>query len=66
MAFPHIYLLSEKEVGNLSETYDLCIGGDCIGMLQSTSTVLDVIPYVKVLDLSLLQEYCFFFAMMPS
>ncbi|XP_022965544.1 probable manganese-transporting ATPase PDR2 [Cucurbita maxima] len=39
---------SEKEVGNLSETYDLCIGGDCIGMLQSTSTVLDVIPYVKV------------------
>lgn len=41
-------------MGNLSETYDLCIGGDCIGMLQRTSTVLDVIPYVKVLDLSLL------------
>ncbi|CAK9314910.1 unnamed protein product [Citrullus colocynthis] len=38
----------EKEVGTLSETYDLCIGGDCIAMLQRTSTVLDVIPYIKV------------------
>ncbi|KAG2668539.1 hypothetical protein I3843_15G159800 [Carya illinoinensis] len=39
---------SEKEVEALSETYDLCIGGDCIGMLQQTSAVLRVIPYVKV------------------
>lgn len=39
---------SEKEVESLSETHDLCIGGDCIGMLQQTSAVLQVIPYVKV------------------
>ncbi|GLU21395.1 hypothetical protein SLE2022_375370 [Rubroshorea leprosula] len=39
---------SEKEVEALSDTHDLCIGGDCIGMLQQTSAVLQVIPYVKV------------------
>lgn len=39
---------SAKEVEALSETYDLCIGGDCIEMLQQTSAVLRVIPYVKV------------------
>ncbi|KAJ4839478.1 putative manganese-transporting ATPase pdr2 [Turnera subulata] len=39
---------SEKEAEVLSETYDLCIGGDCIEMLQQSSAVLRVIPYVKV------------------
>ncbi|KAG5035830.1 hypothetical protein AAZX31_04G187300 [Glycine max] len=39
---------SEKEVESLSETHDLCIGGDCIEMLQQTSAHLRVIPYVKV------------------
>ncbi|KAM7278951.1 hypothetical protein ACFE04_006085 [Oxalis oulophora] len=39
---------SEKEVETLSETRDLCIGGDCIEMLQQTNAVLRVIPYVKV------------------
>ncbi|KAF5445794.1 hypothetical protein F2P56_034817 [Juglans regia] len=39
---------SDKEVEALSEIYDLCIGGDCIEMLQRTSAVLRVIPYVKV------------------
>ncbi|XP_044497206.1 probable manganese-transporting ATPase PDR2 [Mangifera indica] len=39
---------SEKEVEALSEIHDLCIGGDCIEMLQQTSAVLQVIPYVKV------------------
>ncbi|XP_007029274.2 PREDICTED: probable manganese-transporting ATPase PDR2 [Theobroma cacao] len=39
---------SEKEVEALSETHDLCIGGDCIEMLQQTSAVLRVIPFVKV------------------
>ncbi|XP_031247960.1 probable manganese-transporting ATPase PDR2 [Pistacia vera] len=39
---------SEKEVEALSETHDLCIGGDCIEMLQQTSAALRVIPYVKV------------------
>ncbi|XAR73112.1 Calcium-transporting ATPase [Bertholletia excelsa] len=39
---------SEKEVEDLSENYDLCIGGDCIEMLQQTSAVLKVIPFVKV------------------
>ncbi|KAA8522607.1 hypothetical protein F0562_013032 [Nyssa sinensis] len=39
---------SEKEVEALSEAHDLCIGGDCIEMLQQTSAVLKVIPYVKV------------------
>ncbi|OWM80718.1 probable manganese-transporting ATPase PDR2 [Punica granatum] len=39
---------SDKEVDALSETHDLCIGGDCIEMLQRTSAVLQVIPYVKV------------------
>ncbi|GLT26678.1 hypothetical protein SLA2020_017250 [Shorea laevis] len=43
-----IICYSEKEVEALSETHDLCIGGDCIGMLQQTSAVLQVIPYVKV------------------
>ncbi|KAI3415052.1 Cation-transporting ATPase [Psidium guajava] len=39
---------SEKEVEALSETHDLCIGGDCIEMLQRTNAILHVIPYVKV------------------
>ncbi|KAK7410956.1 hypothetical protein VNO78_02227 [Psophocarpus tetragonolobus] len=39
---------SEKEVESLSETHDLCIGGDCIEMLQQTSAHLRVIPHVKV------------------
>ncbi|KAH1126167.1 hypothetical protein GYH30_015275 [Glycine max] len=39
---------SEKEVESLSETHDLCIGGDCIEMLQQTSAHLRVIPYLKV------------------
>ncbi|KAJ8765315.1 hypothetical protein K2173_012012 [Erythroxylum novogranatense] len=39
---------SDKDVEVLSETHDLCIGGECIGMLQQTSAVLQVIPYVKV------------------
>lgn len=39
---------SENEVEALSETYDLCIGGDCVEMLQQTSATLKVIPYVKV------------------
>ncbi|GLU21393.1 hypothetical protein SLE2022_375350 [Rubroshorea leprosula] len=43
-----IICYSVKEVEALSETHDLCIGGDCIGMLQQTSAVLQVIPYVKV------------------
>ncbi|XP_022718455.1 probable manganese-transporting ATPase PDR2 isoform X5 [Durio zibethinus] len=39
---------SEKEVEALTETHDLCIGGDCMEMLQQTSAVLRVIPFVKV------------------
>lgn len=39
---------SENEVGALSEAYDLCIGGECILMLQQTSAVPKVVPYVKV------------------
>ncbi|KAF2308363.1 hypothetical protein GH714_000363 [Hevea brasiliensis] len=39
---------NDKEVGALSETHDLCIGGDCIEMLQQSSAVLRVIPHVKV------------------
>lgn len=38
---------SENEVEALSETHDLCIGGDCIEMLQRTNAI-HVIPYVKV------------------
>ncbi|XP_073306723.1 probable manganese-transporting ATPase PDR2 [Primulina huaijiensis] len=38
----------ENEVEALSEAHDLCIGGDCIEMLQQTSSILKVIPYVKV------------------
>ncbi|KDO45480.1 hypothetical protein CISIN_1g0010101mg, partial [Citrus sinensis] len=40
---------SEKEVEGLTDAHDLCIGGDCFEMLQQTSAVLRVIPYVKVL-----------------
>lgn len=40
--------LSAKEVETLSETHDLCIGGDCIEMLQQTGATLLVIPFVKV------------------
>ncbi|XP_022859670.1 probable manganese-transporting ATPase PDR2 [Olea europaea var. sylvestris] len=39
---------SENEAEALSESYDLCIGGDCIEMLQQTSGIPKVIPYVKV------------------
>ena len=39
---------SEKDVEFLSETHDLCVGGDCFEMLQQTSAHLLVIPYVKV------------------
>ncbi|XP_009590998.1 putative manganese-transporting ATPase PDR2 isoform X1 [Nicotiana tabacum] len=39
---------SENEVEALSEAYDLCIGGECIEMLQQTSAVPKVVPYVKV------------------
>ncbi|KAJ6927009.1 manganese-transporting ATPase PDR2 [Populus alba x Populus x berolinensis] len=38
----------DKGAEELSETHDLCIGGDCIDMLQQSSAVLKVIPYVKV------------------
>ncbi|KAF5751762.1 putative cation-transporting ATPase [Tripterygium wilfordii] len=39
---------SDEEVETLSETHDLCIGGDCFEMLQQTSAALRVIPYAKV------------------
>ncbi|KAK4407907.1 putative manganese-transporting ATPase PDR2 [Sesamum angolense] len=38
----------DNEVDALSEAHDLCIGGDCMEMLQQTSSTLKVIPYVKV------------------
>ncbi|KZV26399.1 hypothetical protein F511_38122 [Dorcoceras hygrometricum] len=41
-------IITENEVEALSEAHDLCIGGDCIEMLQQTSAILKVIPYVKV------------------
>ncbi|KAK9156520.1 hypothetical protein Scep_003094 [Stephania cephalantha] len=37
-----------EEVETLSDTHDLCIGGDCFEMLHQTSAVLQVIPYAKV------------------
>ncbi|KAG1327782.1 putative manganese-transporting ATPase PDR2 [Cocos nucifera] len=39
---------SENEVEALSDSHDLCIGGDCFEMLQRTEAVLKVIPYIKV------------------
>ncbi|CAF2036704.1 unnamed protein product [Brassica napus] len=39
---------SDKEIETLAETHDLCIGGDSIEMLQATSAILRVIPFVKV------------------
>ncbi|KAJ1440440.1 P-type ATPase [Sesbania bispinosa] len=39
---------SEKKVQSLAETHDLCVGGDCIEMLQQSSAHLLVIPHVKV------------------
>ncbi|XP_062083748.1 probable manganese-transporting ATPase PDR2 [Humulus lupulus] len=39
---------SDKEVEAISETHDLCIGGDCMEMLQQTGAVTRVIPFVKV------------------
>ncbi|GMH17830.1 hypothetical protein Nepgr_019671 [Nepenthes gracilis] len=39
---------NDKEVDALSEAHDLCVGGYCFEMLQQTSAVLQVIPYVKV------------------
>ncbi|KAJ6291012.1 hypothetical protein OIU76_024179 [Salix suchowensis] len=38
----------DKEAEELSETHDLCVGGDCFEMLQQSSAVVGVIPYVKV------------------
>lgn len=37
-----------EEVEALSETHDLCVGGDCFEMLQRMSAVFQVVPYVKV------------------
>ncbi|EPS70324.1 hypothetical protein M569_04436, partial [Genlisea aurea] len=39
----------EEDVEALSEDYDLCIGGDCVDMLQqnSSSSAMNVIPHVK-------------------
>ncbi|KAM0949224.1 putative P-type Mg(2+) transporter [Dioscorea sansibarensis] len=37
-----------KDVESLSESHELCVGGDCFEMLQRTEAVLQVIPYVKV------------------
>ncbi|KAH7857065.1 hypothetical protein Vadar_008717 [Vaccinium darrowii] len=39
---------SSEDVEGLSTNHDLCVGGDCIAMLQQTSAVLKVIPHVKV------------------
>ncbi|KAJ4779402.1 Cation-transporting ATPase [Rhynchospora pubera] len=39
---------SAKEVEDLAESHDLCIGGDCFEMLQRTEAVIHVVPYVKV------------------
>ncbi|XP_038692618.1 probable manganese-transporting ATPase PDR2 isoform X2 [Tripterygium wilfordii] len=39
---------SDEEVETLSETHDLCVGGDWIELLQQTSAALRVIPYAKV------------------
>ncbi|CAK8568023.1 unnamed protein product [Lathyrus sativus] len=39
---------SKEEVEILSESHDLCVGGDSFEMLQQTSAHLLVIPYVKV------------------
>lgn len=39
---------SENEVDALSDSYDLCVSGDCFEMLQRTEAVLKVIPYIKV------------------
>ncbi|XP_020593428.1 probable manganese-transporting ATPase PDR2 [Phalaenopsis equestris] len=39
---------SESQVEALSNSHDLCIGGDCFEMLQRTGSVLQVIPYAKV------------------
>ncbi|KAI3834857.1 hypothetical protein MKW98_015970 [Papaver atlanticum] len=44
----NFFPFSKKEVEALSESYDLCIGGDSFEMLQQTSAALLVIPYVKV------------------
>lgn len=43
-------LCSAEEVEALSDTHDLCIGGDCFEMLQRTSAVLQVVPFVKVFE----------------
>lgn len=43
---------SAKDVPALSETHDLCIGGDCFEMLLQTSAVPQVIPFVKVCNCS--------------
>lgn len=48
-----ILVYSEDEVESLSENHDLCIGGDCMEMLQQSSSTVKVIPYVKVAMLPL-------------
>lgn len=45
------FFYSAKEVEALSDTHDLCIGGDCFEMLQRTSAVLQVVPFVKVCEM---------------
>lgn len=39
---------SANEVESLSDSHDLCIGGDCFEMLQQSTAVLKVIPFAKV------------------
>ncbi|KAK8945412.1 putative cation-transporting ATPase [Platanthera guangdongensis] len=39
---------SENQVEALSDSHDLCIGGDSFEMLHRTGSVLQIIPYVKV------------------
>eukprot|EP01018_Ginkgo_biloba_P035540 Gb_23784 [translate_table: standard] len=38
----------DNDVAELSDSHDLCIGGDCFVMLQQTNALLQVIPYTKV------------------
>ncbi|EHA8591262.1 hypothetical protein COCNU_scaffold039443G000040 [Cocos nucifera] len=43
-----MWVFTENEVEALSDSHDLCIGGDCFEMLQRTEAVLKVIPHIKV------------------
>lgn len=56
------FTYSDIEVEALSEGYALCIGGDCIEMLQQTSAVLKVIPYVKVVTHTYVRDQLFMMA----